>query len=84
MANGEAVPSNVIGILNRSKTDRNDPIIAANCMRSNALLANLRIGRDASGMTPMNSADQMRITKKVSYFGDRSAHFPPMEYPTDR
>ena len=84
MANGDAMPNNVTGMMNRIITEVNDPARTPNWSWSKALAASRRIGRETRGIRLVARAAHARILKKVSDLGERSAQAPPMKYPAVR
>lgn len=84
MAKGDAVPIRIIGTQSKIITVVNEPSKTPSWSSSNAFAARRRRGLETSGTSAVLSAAQMRIVKNVRYFGDLSAHGPPIKYPTAR
>ena len=77
MANGEIMPINVTGMVNRTSTPMNAPAMMPICRLSTALAAALSTGPAAYGTTPSVKAAQAKIPYIVLECGDRSAQRPP-------
>lgn len=61
IAKGEAVPSKVTGMINKTITTVKEPNNAPRASVSNAWLANRRIGLEATGINPTASDAQASI-----------------------
>jgi len=65
IANGDAIPSSVTGMMNKIITETKEPAITPRRKLSKALAARRRIGREMRGTRAVVKAAQAKMLKKV-------------------